>query len=181
MAIGITTPFTVRKARKTINARNPAPSGMIRTRSESSREIVFTSVCRVPAIQVSRSPRSSTSAVSMRSWEFERTRYWHKLAAVLETNHALLCPTMAVPAPPNSLHDEEYEHVDEDGKLHTLDMTSVFNYFAQCPALSVPSGFADGLPTAAQIVVRKWDDPLALRIGAAVEAALPWAERRPPL
>jgi Asp-tRNA(Asn)/Glu-tRNA(Gln) amidotransferase A subunit family amidase len=118
-------------------------------------------------------------AVSARSWEFERTRYWHKLAAVLEDHHALLCPTMAQPVPPNSMSDKDFEEIDENGKLAGLDMTSVFNYFAQCPALSVPSGFADGLPTAAQIVTRKWDDPLALRIGAAVERALPWAGKRP--
>ncbi|MEQ8665821.1 MAG: amidase [Rhodospirillales bacterium] len=118
-------------------------------------------------------------AVSARSWEFERTRYWHKLAAVLEDHHALLCPTMARVAPPNDSNDAEFEQLDADGKLRGLDMTSVFNYVAQCPALSVPSGFSDGLPTAAQIVARKWDDPLALRIGRAIEQALPWAGERP--
>lgn len=120
-------------------------------------------------------------AVSMRMWEFERTRYWHRLGAVLEDNDALLCPTMAVPPPANACKDADFGGFDRSGKWQGLDMTSVFNFFAQCPALSVPSGFADGMPTGAQIVTRKWDDALALRIGSAVEAALPWADKRPPV
>ena len=120
-------------------------------------------------------------AVTARGWEFERTRYWHKLAAVLEGHDALLCPTMARVSPPNDSSDAEFEKLDSDGKLAGLDMTSVFNYFAQCPAFSVPSGFANALPTAAQIVTRKWDDPVALRIGAAIEQARPWADKRPPI
>jgi len=58
-------------------------------------------------------------------------------------------------------------------------MTSPFNYTAQCPALSVPSGFADGLPTATQIVARRYDDALALNIGAAIENSMPWSHLRP--
>jgi len=60
-----------------------------------------------------------------------------------------------------------------------MDMTSAFNYMAQCPVLSVPSGFVDGLPTATQIVARRWDDALALRIGASIEKSMPWAHKRP--
>jgi len=36
-------------------------------------------------------------------------------------------------------------------------------------ALSIPMGDAEGLPTAVQIVVRRYADPLALRIGRALE------------
>lgn len=120
-------------------------------------------------------------AVSVRMWEIERSQYWRNLAGVLEKHHALLCPTMAIPAPSNDMSDHDFGYVDENGKLHCDEMTSVFNCFSQCPALSVPSGFVDGMPTAAQIITRKWDDPLAFRIGAVIEAALPWADSRPPL
>ena len=119
------------------------------------------------------------SAVQARRGEFERTKYWHKLAAVLEGHHALLCPTMAMVAPPVEMRDSDFGADDENGLMTCMDMTAQFNYTGQCPALSVPSGFSDGLPTALQIVARKWDDPLALRIGAAVEAAMPWADTRP--
>ncbi|UCH40506.1 MAG: amidase [Gammaproteobacteria bacterium] len=120
-------------------------------------------------------------AVTARRWEFERTRYWHKLGVVLDNHHALLCPTMAITAPAVEMRDWDFAGFDEHGMLICMDMTSPFNYTAQCPVLSVPSGFADGLPTATQIVARRWDDALAMRIGAAVEKALPWAQHRPEL
>jgi Asp-tRNA(Asn)/Glu-tRNA(Gln) amidotransferase A subunit family amidase len=118
-------------------------------------------------------------AVTARKWEFERTKYWRKLGAVLENHHALLCPTMAITAPPVEMRDSDFAGMNEQGMLECMDMTSPFNYMAQCPTLSVPSGFAAGLPTATQIVARRWDDALALRIGAAIEQAMPWAHQRP--
>ena len=60
-------------------------------------------------------------------------------------------------------------------------MTMVFNFVGQCPVMSVPTGFSrDGLPTALQIVGRRFDEPTVLTIGAALEQARPWS-RRPPL
>jgi Asp-tRNA(Asn)/Glu-tRNA(Gln) amidotransferase A subunit family amidase len=118
-------------------------------------------------------------AVTARKWEFERTRYWHKLGAVLENHHALLCPTMAITAPPVEMRDWDFSGTNAEGLLKCMDMTSPFNYMAQCPALSVPSGFVDGLPTATQIVARRRDDGLALRIAAAVEKVMPWAHKQP--
>ncbi|MFA9420475.1 MAG: amidase [Gammaproteobacteria bacterium] len=118
-------------------------------------------------------------AVTARKAEFERTKYWHKLGAILENHHALLCPTMTITAPPVEMRDWDFGNVNEQGMLECMDMTSPFNYMAQCPTLSVPSGFVDGLPTATQIVARRWNDPLALRIGAAIEKAMPWSHKRP--
>ena len=119
------------------------------------------------------------SAVDARNWEFERSRYWHGLAAVLEDYHALLCPTMAITAPPVEMRDWDFDRVNEQGLTEFMDMTSPFNYTAQCPVLSVPSGFADGLPTAVQIVARRYDDALTLNIGAAIENIMPWSQLRP--
>jgi Asp-tRNA(Asn)/Glu-tRNA(Gln) amidotransferase A subunit family amidase len=118
-------------------------------------------------------------AVSARSWEFEHSRYWRKLGAVLEKYHALLCPTMAITAPPVEMRDRDFGRVNAQGLSEFMDMTSPFNFTAQCPALSVPSGFVDGLPTATQIVARRYDDALALDIGAAIESNLPWSQFRP--
>lgn len=123
----------------------------------------------------------SIDAVTARKWEFERTRYWHSLGAVLENHQALLCPTTAIIAPPVEMRDWDFGGTNEVGLLKCMDMTSPFNYMAQCPALSVPSGFIDGLPTATQVVARRYDDALALQIGAAIEEAMPWAHKRPNL
>jgi Asp-tRNA(Asn)/Glu-tRNA(Gln) amidotransferase A subunit family amidase len=118
------------------------------------------------------------SAVEFKRLEFIRTEQWLGLAPILEQHHALLCPTMALPANPVGTGGQEYD-VD-DGLYHGYDMTEVFNFVSQCPAFSVPSGFAaDGLPTALQIVGRRFDDNSVLRIGAALEQQRPWAHKRP--
>jgi len=50
------------------------------------------------------------------------------------------------------------------------------------PAASVPAGFtADGLPLAVQLVGRPHDEATLLSLAAELEAARPWADRRPPL
>src|SRR5438094_5543816 len=50
------------------------------------------------------------------------------------------------------------------------------------PVLAIPTGFsATGLPLGMQIVGRAFDEPTALRIGAAYEAAAGWIHKRPEL
>ena len=106
-----------------------------------------------------------------------RTRQWHELARIFDSCDALLCPSVAIPAPSNDASDSDFAHTDDAGRLHGLDMTGVFNMVSQCPALSVPSGTTpDGLPTSAQIVGRRFDDPTVLRIGAAIEERRPWRQ-----
>lgn len=120
------------------------------------------------------------NAVDFARIDQTRTKMWHDLCAVFERYDALLCPTMALPAPRNDLHDADFERI-EDGRLYGLDMTCLFNHVGQCPALSVPMGMTDaGLPTSAQIIARRFDDPTALRIGAAIEARQPWPAWAPP-
>jgi len=122
------------------------------------------------------------NAVDFKRIEFLRTEMWRKLSPVLERCHALLCPTMARVAPTVGGRDSEYDRVDEHGRYHGLDMTSLFNFVSQCPALSVPAGFGEsGLPVGLQIVARRFEDVTAFTIGRALEEARPWAQRRPAL
>jgi Asp-tRNA(Asn)/Glu-tRNA(Gln) amidotransferase A subunit family amidase len=89
---------------------------------------------------------------------------------------------MAQPAPPVEMSDADFQEEDAEGRFHGLDMTALFNNVSQCPALSVPSGFTnEDLPTGLQIVGHRFDDLTVLDIGAGLEAARPWAERRPAL
>ncbi|HLZ28263.1 MAG TPA: amidase [Chloroflexota bacterium] len=48
------------------------------------------------------------------------------------------------------------------------------------PAISVPCGFADGLPVGLQIMGPAFAEPLVLRAAAAYEAACNWRSQRPP-
>ncbi len=121
-------------------------------------------------------------AVPFKQLEAVRTQQWRELARVFESFDALLCPTMAQPAPLVGMLDADFRDENDEGRFHGLDMTDLFNNVSQCPALSVPSGFtAQGLPTGLQIVGRRFDDLTVLDIGAGLEAVRPWAERRPAL
>ena len=120
------------------------------------------------------------NAVDFKRIEFARTEQWKKLSPILSRYDAMLCPTMAMTAPGVGDRNVEYGKLDADGRYRGLDMTSVFNFVSPCPAFSVPCGFDKaGLPIGLQIVGRRFDDLTALRVGAALEAAMPWAEKRP--
>ncbi len=66
------------------------------------------------------------------------------------------------------------------GKLAYTPNTQLFNQTGQ-PAMSVPLYWnAQGLPIGTQLVARFGDEATLFRLGAALEQARPWAQRRPP-
>src|SRR5262249_29455253 len=59
--------------------------------------------------------------------------------------------------------------------------TPMFNLTGQ-PAVALPAGFgADGMPLSVQLVGRRGDESMLYSLAAQIEAARPWADRRPPL
>ena len=63
--------------------------------------------------------------------------------------------------------------------LGTIGFTSLFNS-AGNPAMSVPLAWSrDGLPIGVQFAAPFGDEATLFRLGAQLEAAQPWAERRP--
>lgn len=66
------------------------------------------------------------------------------------------------------------------GKLAYTPNTQLFNQTGQ-PAMSVPLYWnAQGLPIGTQFAARFGDEATLFRLGAALEQARPWAERKPP-
>ena len=121
-------------------------------------------------------------AAAFKRIEFVAAEMWRKLRPILTEHEALLCPTMALPAPAAEATDSMFYETDAQGRYHGLDLTFATILASRCPALSVPSGFAgDGLPTGLQIVGRRHDDLGLLDIGAAFEKAMPWNGARPPI
>ena len=58
--------------------------------------------------------------------------------------------------------------------------TPIFNLTGQ-PAITIPAGIgADGLPLCVQLVGRLGAEDVLYSLAAQIEAAQPWAQRRPP-
>ena len=100
-----------------------------------------------------------------------------------EGHDLLLTPTIAEPPPPLGTFDSP-----PDNPLHGLfraaevvPFTPPFNVTGQ-PAISLPLHWnADGLPIGVQLVAAFGREDLLLRVAAQLEAAQPWADRRPPV
>ena len=124
----------------------------------------------------------TTTAIQWANAEMERTKLWHRVRMFFERYDLLLTPTVAVaPFPhawdyPPEINGQRTEtYLDWFLLTYAITLTGL-------PAISIPAGWtADGLPVGLQIVGRRRGEPAVLRAAAALEAARPWADRRPPL
>ncbi len=102
-------------------------------------------------------------------------------SALLTHYDALLLPTTRIVAPPIAGQTVVINGEEVFAPNVLTSNTNPFNLTGM-PALSVPCGFTDaGLPMSLQIVSRRWDETMALRVGAAYERATEWHRRRPSL
>ncbi|RWM26328.1 amidase [Mesorhizobium sp.] len=112
--------------------------------------------------------------------EVLRRKMWLDLVSVFESYDALLCPTTSVTAPLALLRDKNFKSIRVDGKLESAEMAYPFNFTPHCPVLSIPCGVGPGpLPVGAQIVGRRFDEAMVLRIGRAVEKCGLMGDLRP--
>lgn len=104
-----------------------------------------------------------------------------RIGKLFESNDVLL--TCTVGEPPVEVGKWEGEGALRTllGMSRTYPFCPVWNHTGQ-PACSVPAGFTgDGLPLAVMIVGRPNDEATLLSLSAQIEAARPWAQRRPSL
>lgn len=102
-----------------------------------------------------------------------RLQLVQSLADVFDRVDLLLLPTTATPAfAAEGPMPQEIAGRSVDPLL-TVAPTYPFSLSGH-PALSVPAGWVDGVPTGLQIVGRRHDDLAVLAAGAALERALPW-------
>ena len=115
-----------------------------------------------------------------------RTRLFRAVQGLFETYDFLVSPTLSRTALAADFNGAGGV-VEIDGEPvgpaqpHWTGFVYPFNLTGH-PALTIPSGWArDGLPTGFQIIGPRHGDSDILRLGALLEQARPWADRRPSL
>jgi amidase len=106
-----------------------------------------------------------------------------RLVAFLEQYDALLTPALAErPLPIGTLDTAAPDPMSTFSRSgYFTPFTPIFNASGQ-PAISVPLYEGeDGLPLGVQLAGRPADESTLLSLAAQLEAAAPWAERRPPV
>ncbi|OYX43010.1 MAG: amidase [Rhodobacterales bacterium 32-67-9] len=98
-------------------------------------------------------------------------RFADEVDALLSAHDVIVMPTTLTTAPPLSVSENEES-------VWTPMRTLPFNLTGH-PAMSVPMGFAGGLPLGLQIIGRKGCEVMVCRVGAAFEAATDHAAQRP--
>ena len=73
------------------------------------------------------------------------------------------------------------ERVDDPLQMYLSDVCTLPINIAGIPGVSVPAGFADGLPVGIQILGPPFSEEVVLRIAYAYEQATRWGQQRPTL
>jgi aspartyl-tRNA(Asn)/glutamyl-tRNA(Gln) amidotransferase subunit A len=73
------------------------------------------------------------------------------------------------------------EKVDDPMQMYLSDVCTLPINIAGLPAISIPAGFADGLPVGMQIIGKPFDEETILRVAFAYEQATDWHTRKPPI
>jgi amidase len=96
--------------------------------------------------------------------------------------HAVLTPTLAqLPRPIGWFDQDGDPAADFERQKRFTPFTAVVNATGQ-PAISLPLyQSVEGLPIGVMLVGRPADEATLLRLGAQLEAALPWRDRHPPI
>jgi amidase len=109
------------------------------------------------------------------------SRRWGRF---LDEHDLFLCPTTPTAAPPSGVPDQDDERTASAGEwmdavFGRIPFTPLANLTGQ-PSMSLPLGqAADGMPLGVMLTAQTLREDLLLGVGAALEQAMPWGERRP--
>ena len=109
------------------------------------------------------------------------SRRWGRF---LDEHDLFMCPTTPTPAPASGVPDQDDERIGTaaewtDEVFARIPFTPLANLTGQ-PSMSLPLGqAADGTPLGVMLTAQTLREDLLLAVGAALEKAMPWRDRRP--
>jgi aspartyl-tRNA(Asn)/glutamyl-tRNA(Gln) amidotransferase subunit A len=104
-----------------------------------------------------------------------RTLIRREFDAAFEEHDVLVAPVSPTPA------FKLGEKVADPLAMYLSDVCTIPVNIAGLPAVSVPCGFADGLPVGLQVLGKPFDEAIVLRVAHAYEQATDWHKQQPPL
>ncbi|HLC30830.1 MAG TPA: Asp-tRNA(Asn)/Glu-tRNA(Gln) amidotransferase subunit GatA [Dehalococcoidia bacterium] len=104
-----------------------------------------------------------------------RTLIKREFDAVFQRYDALITPTS--PTVPFKLGEKTQDPL----QMYLSDVCTIPVNIAGLPSMSLPGGFADGLPVGMQIIGKPFAEETVLRVGYAYQKATDWHTRRPAL
>ena len=102
-----------------------------------------------------------------------RTLIRREFDRAFEKYDALITPTS--PSVPFKIG----EKVDDPVQMYLSDVCTLPINIAGLPAISIPAGFADGLPIGMQIIGKPFSEETLLKVAYAYEQATDWHKRKP--
>jgi amidase len=111
----------------------------------------------------------------------ELRRVAARTLAALSPYDAVLTPTLAVPPlPVGAIRDDEDPAEDFEAQKRFTPYTSMWNVTGS-PAVSLPMHWTpEDLPVGVMLATPPGAEAVLLSLAAQVEAAVPWADRKPP-
>ena len=102
-----------------------------------------------------------------------RTLIRREFDTAFEKYDALITPTS--PTVPFKIG----EKIDDPLQMYLSDVCTIPINIAGLPAISIPAGFADGLPIGLQLIAKPFAEETILKIAHAYQQATEWHKRRP--
>jgi amidase len=107
-------------------------------------------------------------------------RLAERVGRLFAAHDVVLMPVMSEPAVPAGIMEGRGATATYQWETGWVPFNVLWNSTGQ-PAASVPAGFSStGLPLAVQLVGRPHDEATLFSLATQIEAARPWADRRPP-
>jgi aspartyl-tRNA(Asn)/glutamyl-tRNA(Gln) amidotransferase subunit A len=110
-----------------------------------------------------------------------RARYLEEFLETVYTKVDVVHTPVMVMPPPSVAESEPKDSGDVAALVSRISRNTRPTNYLGLPALSVPAGFADGLPVAFQLMGRPHAEALLFRIGHLYQRETDWHRRLPPL